>query len=96
MRRRLYFLLPDPASALAQFSQAIEQGKLLVMADIPERRVAEVRENLGLRHPDPIFRYRRTRGRGRTSSWRAGCARPDSAEWSTRTRAGALSAWTST
>jgi len=41
-----------PNSRLAQFAQAIEQGKLLVMADIPERRIAEVRENLNLRHPE--------------------------------------------
>ncbi len=41
-----------PNSRLAQFTRAIEQGKLLVMADIPERRVAEIRENLRLRHPE--------------------------------------------
>ncbi|HEV2219529.1 MAG TPA: DUF1269 domain-containing protein [Casimicrobiaceae bacterium] len=41
-----------PNSRLAQFSQAIEQGKLLVMVDSPERRIAEIRENLNLRHPE--------------------------------------------
>ncbi|HMA32683.1 MAG TPA: DUF1269 domain-containing protein [Casimicrobiaceae bacterium] len=41
-----------PNSRLTQFAQAIEQGKLLLMADVPERRVAEVREKLRLRHPE--------------------------------------------
>ena len=41
-----------PNSRLAQFAQAIEQGKLLVMADIPESRVAEVRDRLNRRHPE--------------------------------------------
>ncbi len=41
-----------PNSRLKQFAQAIEQGKFLMMADIPEHRVAAVRESLGLRHPE--------------------------------------------
>ena len=41
-----------PNSRLAQFNEAIEQGKILMMADIPEHRVNEVRELLASRHPE--------------------------------------------
>ena len=41
-----------PNSRLAQFTQAIEEGKLLMMADVPQHRVNEVRELLNARHPE--------------------------------------------
>lgn len=98
MRRRLYFIMPDLASArkmmddllLARIEErhihflarrgtpmdglheanhlqksdlvhgvqvglalgAIEEGKLLLMADVPQHRVAEVRELLNAQHPE--------------------------------------------
>ena len=41
-----------PNSRLKQFQQTIDEGKLLVMADVPEHRVNEVRELLNARHPE--------------------------------------------
>jgi hypothetical protein len=41
-----------PNSRLKQFQQAIEEGRILVMADVPEHRVEEVRERLNARHPE--------------------------------------------
>ena len=41
-----------PNSRLKQFDSAIAEGKILVMADVPQHRVNEVRESLGARHPE--------------------------------------------
>ena len=41
-----------PNSRLRQFAQTIEEGKILLMADVPEHRVNEVREQLSTRHPE--------------------------------------------
>jgi hypothetical protein len=41
-----------PNSRLKQFHQAIEEGKILVMVDVPETRVEEVRERLRAIHPE--------------------------------------------
>jgi hypothetical protein len=41
-----------PNSRLAQFRAAIEQGKVLVMADVPESKVDEVRGTVGAVHLD--------------------------------------------
>lgn len=41
-----------PNSRLKQFAQVIEEGKILVMADVPQHRVNEVREQLNARHPE--------------------------------------------
>ena len=41
-----------PNSRLKQFESAIAAGKILVMADVPQQRVNEVREALGARHPE--------------------------------------------
>ena len=41
-----------PNSRLKQFESAIADGKILVMADVPQHRVNEVRESLGARHPE--------------------------------------------
>ena len=41
-----------PNSRLKQFESAIEEGRILVMADVPQHRVAEVREALHDRHPE--------------------------------------------
>ena len=41
-----------PNSRLTQFAEAIEEGRILVMADVPEHRVNEVRERLNERHPE--------------------------------------------
>ena len=41
-----------PNSRLRQFESAIADGKILVMADVPQHRVNEVRESLGARHPE--------------------------------------------
>jgi hypothetical protein len=41
-----------PNSRLKQFSQAIEEGKILMMADVPQHRLNEVREILNARHPE--------------------------------------------
>jgi hypothetical protein len=41
-----------PNSRLKQFESAIAEGRILVMADVPQHRVNEVRESLGARHPE--------------------------------------------
>ena len=41
-----------PNSRLKQFESAIADGRILVMADVPQYRVNEVRESLGARHPE--------------------------------------------
>jgi hypothetical protein len=41
-----------PNSRLRDFQQAIEQGKLLLMVDVPSTRVEEIRDLLHRRHPD--------------------------------------------
>jgi hypothetical protein len=41
-----------PNSRLKQFKQAIDDGKILMMADVPQYRVNEVRERLSTRHPE--------------------------------------------
>lgn len=41
-----------PNSRLKQFSAAIDAGKLLLMVDVPQTRVNEVRELLTARHPE--------------------------------------------
>ena len=41
-----------PNSRLKQFESAIEEGRILVMADVPQHRVNEVREALHDRHPE--------------------------------------------
>ena len=41
-----------PNSRLKQFSKAIDEGKILLMADVPDHRVNEVRELLTARHPE--------------------------------------------
>jgi uncharacterized membrane protein YeaQ/YmgE (transglycosylase-associated protein family) len=41
-----------PNSRLRQFSQAIAEGRLLLMADVPEHRVDEVRQLLNVQHPE--------------------------------------------
>lgn len=41
-----------PNSRLRQFSKAIDDGKLLLMVDVPEHRLEEVREILNARHPE--------------------------------------------
>jgi hypothetical protein len=41
-----------PNSRLRQFTQSIDAGKLLLMADVPEHRVEEVRTLLNAAHPE--------------------------------------------
>lgn len=41
-----------PNSRLKQFSQAIDEGKLLLMVDVPEHRLEEVRQRLNATHPE--------------------------------------------
>jgi len=41
-----------PNSRLKQFHQAIEDGKILVMVDVPETRVDEIRDRLHAIHPE--------------------------------------------
>jgi Flp pilus assembly protein TadB len=41
-----------PNSRLKQFAQAIEEGKILLMVDVPETRVEEIRERLHAIHPE--------------------------------------------
>jgi Flp pilus assembly protein TadB len=41
-----------PNSRLKQFEQAIEQGKILLMVDVPQGRVDEIRERLHDIHPE--------------------------------------------
>ena len=41
-----------PNSRLRQFTLAIDEGKLLLMADVPEHRVDEIRRLLNAQHPE--------------------------------------------
>jgi hypothetical protein len=41
-----------PNSRLRQFTQAIEEGRLLLMVDVPEHRIDEVRGLVNARHPE--------------------------------------------
>ena len=41
-----------PNSRLRKFSKAIDDGKLLLMVDVPEHRLSEVRGVLNARHPE--------------------------------------------
>jgi hypothetical protein len=41
-----------PNSRLAAFGAAIEAGRILIMIDVPQRRVEEVRERLRAIHPE--------------------------------------------
>lgn len=41
-----------PNSRLAQFTPALEEGKVLVMADVPQSRVEEVRRRMDAEHPE--------------------------------------------
>lgn len=41
-----------PNSRLAQFQAAIDEGRILLMVDVPETRVEEVRERLHAIHPE--------------------------------------------
>jgi hypothetical protein len=41
-----------PNSRLRQFAKAIEEGKLLLMADVPQHRVEEIRSLLNAQHPE--------------------------------------------
>jgi hypothetical protein len=43
-----------PNSRLRQFESLIEQGKILVMADVPEHRTEEIKSLLGARHPEVV------------------------------------------
>ena len=45
-----------PNSRLRQFDGLIGEGKILVMADVPEHRTEEVRSLLGERHPEAASR----------------------------------------
>jgi hypothetical protein len=41
-----------PNSRLRQFQQAIDEGRILLMVDVPETRVDEIRERLKAIHPE--------------------------------------------
>ena len=41
-----------PNSRLRQFDQIIEEGKILVMVDVPDHRTEEIKSLLGERHPE--------------------------------------------
>lgn len=41
-----------PNSRLVQFQKAIEDGKLLLMVDVPEHRMNEVKDLIAARHPE--------------------------------------------
>jgi len=41
-----------PNSRLRQFAQVIDEGKLLLMADVPEHRVDDIRRLLNAQHPE--------------------------------------------
>ena len=41
-----------PNSRLAQFSKSIDEGKLLLMVDVPEHRVNDVHDLIAARHPE--------------------------------------------
>jgi len=41
-----------PNSRISQFQSAIEEGRILLMVDVPESRVEEIRERLRAIHPE--------------------------------------------
>jgi hypothetical protein len=41
-----------PNSRLRQFDAAIEEGRILLMVDVPQQRVDEIRERLSAIHPE--------------------------------------------
>lgn len=43
-----------PNSQLARFAGDLEQGKVLMMVDVPMRRIGEINEIVRRRHPDAI------------------------------------------
>ena len=43
-----------PNSQLARFAHDLEQGKVLMMVDVPMRRIAEINELVRRRHPEAI------------------------------------------
>jgi len=45
-----------PNSRLTQFQSAIAEGKILLMADVPERKIDEIKALLGERHPEALDR----------------------------------------
>lgn len=45
-----------PNSRLRQFNTVIEEGKILVMVDVPEHRTEEIKSLLGERHPEALHR----------------------------------------
>jgi hypothetical protein len=45
-----------PNSRLQQFEPVIEEGRILVMVDVPEHRVEEIKTALGERHPEALHR----------------------------------------
>lgn len=45
-----------PSVKLKPFAQDLEDGKILLMVDVPHRRVREVEELLQLRHPEAAHR----------------------------------------
>ncbi|WGG50652.1 DUF1269 domain-containing protein [Rugamonas sp. DEMB1] len=44
-----------PNSRLAQFAERIEQGQVLMMIDVPVRRVQEIEQMIAKRHPEISF-----------------------------------------
>ena len=45
-----------PNSRLKQFEPLIEEGKILLMADVPEHKIDEIKAHLGERHPEALDR----------------------------------------
>ena len=45
-----------PNSRLKQFEPLIEEGKILLMADVPEHKIDEIKALLGERHPEALDR----------------------------------------
>ena len=45
-----------PNSRLKQFQPIIEEGKILLMADVPEHKIDEIKALLGERHPEALDR----------------------------------------
>jgi len=43
-----------PNSRLRQFESLIEEGKILVMVDVPEHRTEEIKSVIGERHPEVL------------------------------------------
>ena len=45
-----------PNSRLKQFADEIEQGKILLIVDVPEHKVPEVKALVGRIHPEAVDR----------------------------------------